>query len=410
MDPGPWALALALAGLFPGLPARADGPAPWLAFHADRGDPAFGSVDLLGLPAETLARLEGDPPSRDRLRSGFRIVVASPGLADAEIAAVSGRYDVLADRVRFTPSFPPEPGAPYRAMADLSGLLAAPGPRPAPLTFSLAKPVGAPTTHVERIYPSGDTAPANLLRLYIVFSGPMQRGHALDQIRLLDRDGRPDPAAFYRSPVELWDPSMRRLTLLLDPGRVKRGVGPNRAIGAPLRRGERYSLVIGRGMRDAAGQPLRAAYSKTFAVSAPVRTAIDPGQWRVHSPAAGGRAALSLSFPIALDWALAARDIQVVGPDGRAAPGRVTIDRHEHRWSIQPDAPWSAGAYAVRLGETLEDVSGNRIDAPFDRDGPGADPANSARARFLPVDIAAARGARDDHTQRAKAPSGRAEP
>ena len=37
---------------------------------------------------------------------------------------------------------------------------------------------------------------------------------------------------------ELWDPGMQRLTLLLDPGRIKRGVGPNLEAGLALERGE----------------------------------------------------------------------------------------------------------------------------------------------------------------------------
>ena len=35
-----------------------------------------------------------------------------------------------------------------------------------------------------------------------------------------------------------------RLTLLFHPGRVKRGVGPNEALGPPLRSGETFRLVV----------------------------------------------------------------------------------------------------------------------------------------------------------------------
>ena len=388
------AIALALAGMLQSAPAIADiGPADRepeavrLAFHADRADPAFGSVDLIGLSAGTMASLSRDPPPDDRLRASFRVIVVTSEPSEPDNPAVFGQYAVMPDRVRFTPRFPPVPGVPYRAVVDLTALTAAPSPQLPPLDFSLARPAEAPPAHVERIYPSGDTLPANLLRLYIVFSAPMQRGHAQDQIRLIGRSGRPDPAAFYRSPVELWDPSMRRLTLLMDPGRVKRGVGPNRAIGAPLRPGRRYTLVVGRGMTDASGQQMPAAYSRSFKAAAAVRTAIDPRQWSVRSPAAGSRDALTVTLPIALDWALMARGLQVIGPDGTAASGRIAIDRHEHRWSIEPNSPWSAGAYSLRVDGSFEDVAGNTVGAPFDGKASGADRADAANPSFPPLRI-----------------------
>jgi len=249
--------------------------------------------------------------------------------------------------------------------------------------------IGAPAiaADVMRTYPSAEVVPANLLRIYVLFSAPMQQGHARDQITLLDANGRRDTAAFFQSPVELWDPSMRRLTVLFDPGRIKRGVGPNRELGAPLRRGGRYTLVIGKGMVDAEGRRLRAVYSKTFTVSAAVRAAIDPRSWSVRDPVAGARGALTVTSPISLDWALMARDIQIIGPDGGAVSGRITIDRHEHRWSMRPDRPWLAGVYSLRVDGTLEDVIGNTIGAPFDVEAAAGDLPNAAKAWSLPVKI-----------------------
>jgi hypothetical protein len=60
----------------------------------------------------------------------------------------------------------------------------------------------------------------------------------------------------YRAPVELWDRSMQHLTILVDPGRLKRGVGPNRELGPPLKVGDEYALVAGSGLVDLSGEPL----------------------------------------------------------------------------------------------------------------------------------------------------------
>jgi hypothetical protein len=50
----------------------------------------------------------------------------------------------------------------------------------------------------------------------------MSRGEAYRRVHLLDATGRPINLAFLEIEQELWDPEGRRLTLLFDPGRVKR--------------------------------------------------------------------------------------------------------------------------------------------------------------------------------------------
>jgi hypothetical protein len=124
--------------------------------------------------------------------------------------------------------------------------------------------------------------------------GPMQRGCAQEHVILLDADGRPAPDVLYRPPVELWDGSMRHLTILLDPGRLKRGVGPNKALGPPLKAGLRYTVAVGSGMLDSSGRPLRASFSKPFRVTEAVREAIAVEGWQVFSPKPESREPLEL--------------------------------------------------------------------------------------------------------------------
>ena len=52
-------------------------------------------------------------------------------------------------------------------------------------------------------------------------------------VHLGDADGRDLPHALLAMPPELWDRPRRRLTLLLEPGRIKRGLVPNAELGAP---------------------------------------------------------------------------------------------------------------------------------------------------------------------------------
>ena len=100
-----------------------------------------------------------------------------------------------------------------------------------------------PAAHVEHVYPSADVLPSNQLRLYIYFSAAMSRGEAEQRIHILDADGKVLRGVFLPG-QELWDPMNRRLTMTFDPGRIKRDLTSNRAMGPPIADGRRYTLVI----------------------------------------------------------------------------------------------------------------------------------------------------------------------
>jgi hypothetical protein len=220
---------------------------------------------------------------------------------------------------------------------------------------------------VTHVFPSCSILPENLLRFYVCFSNSMQRGRALDEIALLDSDRQPVADALYRPPVELWDRTMRCLTVLLDPGRLKRWVGPNVALGPPLKPGQEYTLEIGSRIVDQHGRSLGETFRKQFLVSDPVRQRINLQNWKVLPPTTGSRETLVLSFPTPLDWALLLRTITIESRDGSVINGQVVVDQGERRWSFTPKSSWAPGGYHIRVDPELEDVCGNDISGPFDR-------------------------------------------
>jgi hypothetical protein len=291
----------------------------------------------------------------------FRVKVigaATPGIGAEDLPDVLGHYEILEDGVRFIPQFPFEPGVRFRATFD-PGALAH--------EFSIPAEIAAVNTQVTRVFPTSDELPENLLRFYACFSSPMQRGWAEENVALLDAEGRPVSDVLYRPPVELWDTNMTCLTILLDPGRLKRGVGPNRELGPPLKAGLRYTLAIGPGMLDSSGCPVRAGFNKSFLVTEPVREPVTPQQWKILSPAARSREPLQIIFPRPLDRALLWHSLRVTSEDGQPVLGCVAIDQRESRWSFSPESPWGPGSYRVRIDPGLEDVCGNNLLGPFDR-------------------------------------------
>lgn len=368
---------------------------PALSFHADSADPAFGSVDLRNLAAGAIAQWSGSDPSVAQWQSWFAVWVDQADLPAGGISLpdvlppVLGHYEILPDRIRFSPRFPPVQGLKYRASVNLRALLGGLVPTThLTIRFSLPLDDAIPSTAVDQVFPSGDVLPENLLRFYLHFTAPMQRGRARDHIVLLGPDGEPVPAAFFNAPMELWDPDIRRLTVLLDPGRIKRGVGPNVELGPPLRQGSQYTLVINAGMVDAVGHPLRERFAKTFQVAAAIRTAVDPRRWEVDPPASGTRQPLKLLFPGPLDRALLSRLVRVVDADQAPLAGDLAIDRNETRWVFTPISDWENRPYRVEIDTSLEDVSGNSVAAPFDvdanNDSKSHDPAKRVLLPFIP--------------------------
>ena len=177
---------------------------------------------------------------------------------------------------------------------------------------------------------------------------------------------------------------MRQLTDLLDPGRLRRGVGPHVALGPPLTVGQTYALSIGGGMIDGTGRPLRPGFQERFRATEAVREAVAVEQWQVGPPSAGGRRSLVLTFPRPLDRGLWSNTISVESVNGRPVDGRATVDGGETRWSFTPSAPWGRGTHRVRVRSCLEDVCGNNLVGAFDRQlRPGTVPSDDATDRVV---------------------------
>ena len=331
-----------------------------------------GNVSACGLDPDLVALLASSKQMSDVLKSVFRVTVAAAASPDDGLPDVSGRYLLFDDEIRFIPTFPFDSDLKYRVIFDPRplGFLLAPEPTEEPMTLEFvipSAPQAPELTKVTHIFPSGDLLPENLLRFYVCFSNSMQRGRALDEISLLDSEGQPVADALYRTPVELWDRAMRRLTVLLDPGRLKRWVGPNVELGPPLKAGQTYTLEIGSGMIDLNGSPLRERFRKRFLVGDPLREHISVESWELLPPVARSRQALVLLFKSPLDWTLLAQTITIESAEGSVIAGQMGVDQCEKRWSFTPASPWMAGMYRINVRSSLEDVCGNSILGAFDR-------------------------------------------
>jgi hypothetical protein len=274
-----------------------------------------------------------------------------------DIPAMLGRYTVEGAVLTFRPRWPLTPGMHVRAVFHL------PGEAPVEAAFDTPRSAATAATRVDRIYPSTDVLPSNTLKLYIYFSAAMRRGEAWQHIRLLDSQGVAVKSPFLEIDQELWDPANTRLTVLFDPGRIKRGLLPLRESGPNLEEGKRYTLVIGHEWLDANGAPLAADFTKPFRVAEAERTPVNPAQWRISPPRPGTSDALIVDFPRPLDYALLQRAIAVDG-----VKGKVEVARGEAQWRFTPESAWKHADYRLTVNTTLEDLAGNRVGRAFDVD------------------------------------------
>lgn len=297
-----------------------------------------------------------------RAGDGALVVFAEQG-PGVPVPAMAGKLVVAADgRMRFEPRFPLARGVRYRAEYR------APGAEPVLSFFALPADTAPPSTTVRQVYPSGDELPENLLKFYVHFSAPMSRGHIYENIQVRDAAGKVIELAFLELDEELWDPTATRLTLLIDPGRIKRGVKPLVDHGPVFEAGRNYSLTIDAACRDAEGRPLRVAFEKRFRIGPADRAPPDHTKWNITPPAAGTRAPLVVAFGESLDHALASRMLHVVRTGGGELDGEVALGAQEREWSFVPGQPWIAGAHQLVIATTIEDLAGNNIGKPFDVD------------------------------------------
>lgn len=243
------------------------------------------------------------------------------------------------------------------------------------------------TTVVVAIHPTARVVPRNLLRFYVQFSDRMSEGDAADHVRLVDALGNVMAGALLPTEHELWDGERCRLTVLLDPARIKRGLASHRALGYPLREGESFRLVIDAGMRDARGIALRDVAERRYVVGGDERERVEPGRWVIAAPREGSRAPLSADFGRVLDHALVARCLRVIGPDGVRVAGTSSVGVEERSWHFVPSADWRSGPHVLTVDAALEDLAGNSVSRVFDRDLTlAADGHRDARLTELPFE------------------------
>lgn len=240
------------------------------------------------------------------------------------------------------------------------------------ITSFWAAEVAASCSHIEPtgsvdIYPSGSVVPENLLRMYIYFPRKMRTEDSLSHIHLLDAKGERLDGVFLAPKYELWSPDHRRLTLLLDPGRVKSGLAAHENLGRALIPGQDFTLMIMESLVDADGCALGKQTKHRFRVDRSDSEPPDPESWFLNVPTVGRDDPLVVDLGSAHDHLSLAYGLRVVDSDGEIVPGALNLEDAESVWVFRPAQTWREASYTVTIDSGFEDLAGNRPGVLFDQ-------------------------------------------
>lgn len=276
--------------------------------------------------------------------------------------AVHGRHTIENGYLVFSPYFPFEKGMAYvvrtkNAVRDSNYSYQ---------SFQVGEKEAIDKAEVLSIYPSANELPENVLRFYLFFNTPMKKGQALKYIQLIDSSGNIDNHAFMEFKQELWSADGKRLTLLFDPGRIKRGVSTNMELGPALLEGNQYKLAISGTWQDVYGQELSVTTTKEFVVGKAYRQQIKVNELEIKKPAANSDDTLSIYFDRIIDHALVQSMIQLEEEENNPIEGHWEVLENEQLIQFIPEAKWQKGNYQIVFDSRLEDVAGNNLNSLLD--------------------------------------------
>ncbi len=218
------------------------------------------------------------------------------------------------------------------------------------------------------VYPTLDTVPENLLKVYLKFNQPMKEGVALDYLSLLNDQNDTIPSVFLNLQPELWNEDRTQLTIWLDPGRIKRDLIPNLEMGAPLENRQQYELRVSEGWKAQNGLELVSGISKDLIVGARDSLSPDPNEWVIITPKANSKEELNIEFLEALDYSLLHDVFKLKNEAGKEILGSWTIGLEEKSIKFLPADNWKTGNYTIQIESRLEDLAGNNLNRLFETD------------------------------------------
>ncbi len=296
---------------------------------------------------------------------------------DSSSVSILGNYKYNDDDVIFEPIIPFSRGLHYEVFYKNKSI----GVVEVPLADISEASV------LEEVYPTADTLPENLLKIYLQFSKPMRTGESEKYITIIKNEKDTVSGVFLNLDPELWNEDRTVLTVWLDPGRIKRDLIPNLTLGAPLVNHTKYSIVISENWLNAQGLKLKENFVKTFFVSERDSLSPDITNWTLELPHSGSKDPLKVHLKESLDYFLLNETIQILDEKNKVLPVKINVRDKERFVDWVPLDNLAAGQYKIQVQSRLEDLAGNNLNRPFDRDLTKENKLNPDKLQNIPFEI-----------------------
>ncbi|AXT49764.1 hypothetical protein D1818_02620 [Aquimarina sp. BL5] len=231
--------------------------------------------------------------------------------------------------------------------------------------FKLTIPENYESLSVTEIYPSAPILPSNLLKLYIRFSKPINTAFVYDHIRFINLAG--DTLSRTILPLEnpLISDDRRLLTIWIEPGRQKRGLGPNKELGAVFNK-ETYRLIVTKDIKDINGVSMQEDFIHSFCIGNTDRIKPTINDWKIGIPKINSISKLLIQCSESLDYGSVQGNIHIVDKSMQEIKGTWQLLEQETILSFQPREAWKKGDYQILCNPEIEDLAGNNLSRLFD--------------------------------------------
>ena len=245
-----------------------------------------------------------------------------------------------------------------------------------PYHFKLELPETYPRLRIVTVYPKQDILPANLLKWYVKFSKPINLSKIYDHISIRDAQGQVVDRAILPLSPPLISEDGTLLTLWIEPGRQKRGLGPNTRLGSVFTEGESYTLIIDENLKDMHGVSIATSFKHSFTIGTPDRRKPQWESWQVTSPDAGTKHPLHILCSESLDYGSLTDGLIVYSDSTSPIAVQTQWDESNKSISVEPLSNWKKGSYYILLKKSIEDISGNNLERLFDSEVTDSLPKN----------------------------------
>jgi hypothetical protein len=171
---------------------------------------------------------------------------------------------------------------------------------------------------------------------------------------------------FFDNNYEIWNAERTKLTLILDPGRVKTDLKANEQLGRVFQQGTAYSLSIDSLFNTMSGKHLATRFIKQFIAVKEDTIAPAMSDWKIINPIANTLLPVMVYFRESIDHISALSYLIITDSNGKKIKGNISLKRNETVWEFTPALPWKKGDYRLIINDRLEDIAANNLNGSFD--------------------------------------------